>query len=95
VPFRRLLLPEKTAPATELLDLQPLPVAALRNPRFEAFYPGFRHFNPIQTQVHPTLANTDDNVLVAAPTGAGKTACAEFALMRVLARPETERVRLL
>lgn len=28
------------------------------------------------------LYNTDDNALVAAPTGSGKTVCAEFATLR-------------
>ena len=50
VSFRHLILPEKYAPPTELLDLQPLPVTALRNPAFEALYAGFKTFNPIQTQ---------------------------------------------
>ena len=51
VSFRHLILPEKYAPPTELLDLQPLPVSALRNPAFEGLYAGFKTFNPIQTQV--------------------------------------------
>ncbi|XP_057859614.2 DExH-box ATP-dependent RNA helicase DExH12 [Cryptomeria japonica] len=83
VSFRHLILPEKYPPPTELLDLQPLPVSALRNPSYEALYQQFRHFNPIQTQVFTVLYNSDDNVLVAAPTGSGKTICAEFALLRL------------
>ncbi len=51
VSFRHLILPEKYPPPTELLDLQPLPVSALRNPQFEALYKNFKTFNPIQTQV--------------------------------------------
>lgn len=82
VSFRHLILPEKYPPPTELLDLQPLPVTALRNPSYEALYQEFKHFNPVQTQVFTILYNTDDNVLVAAPTGSGKTICAEFALLR-------------
>ncbi|KAK1555940.1 hypothetical protein Q3G72_033688 [Acer saccharum] len=82
VSFRHLILPEKYPPPTELLDLQPLPVTALRNPSYEALYQGFKHFNPVQTQVFTVLYNTDDNVLVAAPTGSGKTICAEFAILR-------------
>lgn len=35
-------------------------------------------------QVFTVLYNTDDNVLVAAPTGSGKTICAEFAILRML-----------
>ncbi|GAV65809.1 DEAD domain-containing protein/Helicase_C domain-containing protein/Sec63 domain-containing protein [Cephalotus follicularis] len=82
VSFRHLILPEKYPPPTELLDLQPLPVSALRNPSYEALYQDFKHFNPVQTQVFTVLYNTDDNVLVAAPTGSGKTICAEFAILR-------------
>ncbi|KAL7257965.1 hypothetical protein ACSBR1_004148 [Camellia fascicularis] len=82
VSFRHLILPEKYPPPTELLDLQPLPVTALRNPSYEALFQEFKHFNPVQTQVFTVLYNTDDNVLVAAPTGSGKTICAEFAILR-------------
>ncbi|KAJ4827132.1 DExH-box ATP-dependent RNA helicase DExH12 [Turnera subulata] len=82
VSFRHLILPEKYPPPTELLDLQPLPVTALRNSSYEALYQDFKHFNPVQTQVFTVLYTTDDNVLVAAPTGSGKTICAEFAILR-------------
>lgn len=50
VSFRHLILPEKYPPPTELLDLQPLPVSALRNAAFEELYQNFPFFNPIQTQ---------------------------------------------
>lgn len=49
-PRRQLLLPERFPPPTELLDLQPLPVSALRNKGFEALYKALGAFNPIQTQ---------------------------------------------
>ncbi|CAO2171153.1 unnamed protein product [Urochloa humidicola] len=80
--FRHLILPEKYAPQTELLDLQPLPVSALRNARYEGLYSAFKHFNPIQTQVFTVMYNSDDSVLIAAPTGSGKTICVEFAILR-------------
>ncbi|XP_040370030.1 DExH-box ATP-dependent RNA helicase DExH12 [Rosa chinensis] len=81
--FRDLILPAKCPPPTELLDLQPLPVTALRNPLYEALYDqDLMHFNSVQTQVFTALYNSDDNVLVAAPTGNGKTICAEFAILR-------------
>mmetsp|Transcript_28044 Transcript_28044/g.66662 ORF Transcript_28044/g.66662 Transcript_28044/m.66662 type:complete len:2150 (+) Transcript_28044:160-6609(+) len=83
ISFRHLILPEKFPPRTELLDLQPLPVSALRNPAYEAIYAKtLSNFNAIQTQVHNTLYNTSENTLVAAPAGSGKTICAEFALLR-------------
>jgi len=83
VSFRYLILPEKFPPHTELLDLQPLPVSELKNQKWESLYPKFKHFNPIQTQVFNALYNNDNNVLVAAPTGAGKTVCGEFAIFRL------------
>ncbi|CAG8585503.1 9938_t:CDS:2 [Funneliformis caledonium] len=84
ISFRHLILPKKYPPHTELLDLQPLPVSALRNPEYEAVYNEWvDKFNPIQTQVFNALYNMDDNVFVGAPTGSGKTVCAEFALLRL------------
>ena len=82
VSFRHLILPEKHPPPTELLDLQPLPVNALRNAKYEDLY-DFKFFNGIQTQVFNTLYNTDDNVFLGASTGSGKTICAEFAILRL------------
>ena len=88
--FRNLLLPEKYAPPTELLDLQPLPTTALKNPTFEQLFKDFTHFNPIQTQVFTALYTTDDNCLVAAPSGSGKTVCAEFAILRAMMMAKAE-----
>lgn len=84
ISFRHLILPEKYTPPTELLDLQPLPISALHDATYESLYnTQFDFFNPIQTQVFNSLYNTDDNVFVGAPTGSGKTICAEFALLRL------------
>ncbi|KAK3311268.1 Sec63 Brl domain-containing protein [Chaetomium strumarium] len=82
VSFEKLILPQRFPPHTELLDLQPLPVSALKEKDYAALYPDFQKFNKVQTQTFKTLYDTDNNVLVAAPTGSGKTVCAEFALLR-------------
>ncbi|XP_043274954.1 putative U5 small nuclear ribonucleoprotein 200 kDa helicase isoform X2 [Venturia canescens] len=85
VSFRHLILPEKNLPPTELLDLQPLPITALRNEKFETLYTDrFPQFNPIQTQVFNAVYNSDDNVFIGSPTGSGKTTIAEFAVLRLL-----------
>uniref|UniRef100_A0A1A9ZDE9 U5 small nuclear ribonucleoprotein 200 kDa helicase n=1 Tax=Glossina pallidipes TaxID=7398 RepID=A0A1A9ZDE9_GLOPL len=95
VSFRHLILPEKNMPPTELLDLQPLPISALRNTKFEKFYEKFPQFNPIQTQVFNAVYNSDDNVFVGAPTGSGKMTIAEFAIMRLFSQqPEGRCVYL-
>jgi len=93
VSFRHLILPEKNPPHTDLLDLQPLPVPALKNASFESLYKEkFTYFNPIQTQVFNTLYNTDQNVLLCAPSGSGKTVCAEFAILREWTREEPGKI---
>lgn len=85
VSFRRLILPEKFTPPTELLDLQPLPLTAFRNNQYEQLYNDkFNSFNSIQTQVFNSLYNTNDNVFIGAPNGSGKTICAEIAILRLL-----------
>uniref|UniRef100_A0A8D3C335 Activating signal cointegrator 1 complex subunit 3 n=1 Tax=Scophthalmus maximus TaxID=52904 RepID=A0A8D3C335_SCOMX len=81
--FQNLILPERHPPHTELLDLQPLPVTALGDHRYESLYK-FTHFNPIQTQIFHTLYHSDTNVLLGAPTGSGKTIAAEMAMFRYL-----------
>lgn len=92
VSFRHLILPSKYAPPTELLDLQPLPVSALRNKAHEKLYSKlFKYFNPIQTQTFTALYEGDDNVLVCAPTGSGKTICAEFAMLRLFSSNPTAK----
>lgn len=80
--FKHLILPELHPPHTDLLLLQPLPVAVLNNRKFESLY-SFTHFNPIQTQIFHCLYHTDTNVLLGAPTGSGKTIAAEIAMFRV------------
>ncbi|PFH35874.1 putative activating signal cointegrator 1 complex subunit 3 family 1 ASCC3L1 [Besnoitia besnoiti] len=85
ISFKTLILPERTPPHTELLDLQPLPISALRDSKMEQLYAGsFKAFNPIQTQVFSTLYTTNENVLLCLPPTSGKEICLEFALLRML-----------
>jgi replicative superfamily II helicase len=65
------------------LDLQPLPVTALKNPLFESLYK-FKFFNPIQTQIFFSLYQTNKNILVGAPTGSGKTIMSELAILNII-----------
>lgn len=96
VSFRHLILPEKNFPPTELLDLQPLPISALRNDKYESLYSEkFPQFNPIQTQVFNAVYNFDENVFIGAPTGSGKSTIAEFAILRLFSQnPEGRCVYL-
>jgi activating signal cointegrator complex subunit 3 len=82
ISFKHLILPDQHPPHTELLDLDPLPVTALANPAYESLYK-FSHFNPIQTQIFHCYYHTNNNSLLGAPTGSGKTIAAELAMFRV------------
>ena len=82
VPFDELQLPAKFPAHTPLLNLEPLPVEALKRQDYKNLYLDWQYFNKIQTQVYSSLSTTNDNVLIGAPTGAGKTVCAEFALLK-------------
>ncbi|XP_072748400.1 activating signal cointegrator 1 complex subunit 3 [Anoplolepis gracilipes] len=89
--FHNLILPETHPPHTDLLELQPLSITALKNPVFESLY-NFSHFNPIQTQIFHCLYHTDNNVLLGAPTGSGKTIAAEIAMFRVFKEYPDQKV---
>jgi len=85
--FRHLILPAKFPAHTELLDLQPIPLSDLKIPQYEVlFSSNFKQFNPIQTQVFNAVYNTDNNIFIGAPTGSGKTVCAELAILRMFSK---------
>jgi activating signal cointegrator complex subunit 3 len=78
---------------TELLNLNPLPILALRNKSFvESFPSNIKTFNPIQTQLFWPMFHSDENVLVGAPTGSGKTIMAELGMFRVFKNCSDKKV---
>ena len=59
-----------------------IPIAEVL-PGFEDAFP-FERFNAMQSETLPALLDSDDNVVVSAPTASGKTAIAEVAICRTL-----------
>ncbi|CAO2656748.1 Nn.00g055510.m01.CDS01 [Neocucurbitaria sp. VM-36] len=92
VSFQKLILPAKFPAHTPVLDLQPLPVSALKKKEYMGLYDNVSRFNKVQTQVFNSLYTTDDNVLVGAAAGIGKTFCAEFAILRHWASDNEGRI---
>ncbi|KAF2177516.1 Sec63-domain-containing protein, partial [Zopfia rhizophila CBS 207.26] len=81
VSFQHLIRPDTESVYTDLLNLQPLPISALRNPLLEELYDKrFHYFNPMQSQIFHCLYHTSANVLLGSPTGSGKTVAAELAM---------------
>ncbi|KZP00099.1 Sec63-domain-containing protein [Calocera viscosa TUFC12733] len=62
-----------------------MPVSELDNLARGAF-PGYKSLNRIQSVVYPTAYGTNENMLICAPTGAGKTDVAVLTILRVISQ---------
>lgn len=82
ISLRNMILPSKFPPPTELLDLQPLPVNSLRLPNYNNCFKHIQFFNPIQTQVFSAITDTDNSLLISAPSGSDLKTCCELSILK-------------
>ncbi|KAH9993007.1 hypothetical protein F4779DRAFT_637386 [Xylariaceae sp. FL0662B] len=61
--------------------------------KFRATFP-YELFNAVQSKCFPIVYGTNDNVVVSAPTGSGKTAILEMAICRLVASPGGENFKI-
>lgn len=79
-------LPEEDYPLTKVAKLPLLKVSEIfkDKPKYINLYKGkLESFNKLQTQLFGVLYTRDENVLIGAPTGSGKTVMSELAMLRV------------
>jgi replicative superfamily II helicase len=50
----------------------------------------FHTFNTVQSSIFHTVYNTDENVVVSAPTSSGKTVAFELAVLRMCSQKSNE-----
>ena len=62
-----------------------IPITEL-DPLCAGSFPGYSSLNRIQSIVFPTAYGTNENLLICAPTGAGKTDVAMMSILRVLSQ---------
>jgi pre-mRNA-splicing helicase BRR2 len=82
--FQHLALPAKFHPPTEILDLNLFPISSFRSKEIEEFFSPLDTLNSIQSQTYYSLYENNENVVICATQGSGKTVCAELALLRFL-----------
>ncbi|KAI4604290.1 Sec63 [Pestalotiopsis sp. 9143b] len=73
---------------THLVD----PRAALPT-NCQAVFP-YNLFNAVQSKCFPLVYGSDDNVVVSAPTGSGKTAILEMAICKLISSPNGENFKI-
>lgn len=85
--LEKLTLPDDSLILTQPLDLEPLPITSLNDSQYESIYDHrFKgaSFNQIQTQTFKYFYQSDEDIILLAAAGSGKTTCAELAVIRAM-----------
>ena len=65
------------------------------NPNMQKCFEKYESLNLLQTIVYPVAVHSNANMLVCAPTGAGKTDVALLAIMRVIEAPKSDNFKII
>ncbi|GAB65341.1 u5 small nuclear ribonucleoprotein-specific protein [Plasmodium cynomolgi strain B] len=84
--LKDIILPSKISLSTPLLDLQALPVNTLKFEEAKQFFHSrsVTHFNPIHTQIFPSVYEMGGNVIICSSPGRYYLTPAEFAILRMV-----------
>lgn len=83
--IERLTLPDDEYLAAQPMDIDPVSVRELKDSKLERHYSnkfGAPDFNQIQTQSFKLLYESDEDIILLAAAGSGKTVIAELAILR-------------
>jgi ATP-dependent DNA helicase HFM1/MER3 len=101
-PVEALVLPEQARRPLTLLEIghDPPIVQGIRlvpatdlPDRFRSLFP-FSIFNIVQSKSFPVAFSSDDNMVLSAPTGSGKTVVMELAICRLMASHSNEQFKV-
>jgi superfamily II RNA helicase len=70
-------------PSSTTKNISLLSTAAVLPDRLRSFFP-FQYFNAMQSEAFPHIYDSDQNVVLSAPTASGKTTCFDMAIARLM-----------
>jgi len=76
---------------TDLLIKDYILISDVKNMNFSKLYSHLDSLNAVQSYVFDVVYKTDENVIIGAPTGSGKTYAAEFALLRLFETTQKQK----
>ncbi|EUD65104.1 adenosinetriphosphatase [Plasmodium inui San Antonio 1] len=84
--LKDVILPSKISFSTPLLDLQALPVNSLKFDEAKRFFHSrnVTHFNPINTQIFPSVYEMGGNVIICSSPGRYYLTAAELAILKMI-----------
>ena len=88
--FKEITVPAPDRPEKELLESFPLISIDQLDQITQKIFVGFKTLNQIQSVIYETATKTNENLLVSAPTGAGKTGIALLTMINEIKKNTDE-----